>query len=164
MVFDVDHDFEGPRGPKAHLGTVNRNLSHHLGRPFNDIRPDSWVSRAHDFSSGTLAARVHMWLFIPCHRPKLGNKNKTGLGSRCSDIPAWTALSALPAFRRLDQCLIGWFAVPVLIIGGGAALLYADKGAWALLVASRPPSSLSRRCYFPLRRNSTRTQRTTTHE
>ena len=34
MVFDVDHDFEGPRGPKAHLGTVNRNLSHHLGRPF----------------------------------------------------------------------------------------------------------------------------------
>ena len=29
-----DHDFEGPRGPKAHLGTVNRNLSHHLGRPF----------------------------------------------------------------------------------------------------------------------------------
>ena len=22
MVFDVDHDFEGPRAPKAHLGTV----------------------------------------------------------------------------------------------------------------------------------------------
>ena len=21
-VFDVDHDFEGPRGPKAHLDTV----------------------------------------------------------------------------------------------------------------------------------------------
>ena len=34
IVFDVDHDFEGPRAPKAHLDTVNRNLSHHLGRPF----------------------------------------------------------------------------------------------------------------------------------
>ena len=34
VVFDVDHDFEGPRAPKAHLDTVNRNLSHHLGHPF----------------------------------------------------------------------------------------------------------------------------------
>ena len=25
VVFDVDHDFEGPRAPKAHLDTVNRN-------------------------------------------------------------------------------------------------------------------------------------------
>ena len=36
VVFDVDHDFEGPRAPRAHLDTVNRNLSHHLGRPFKD--------------------------------------------------------------------------------------------------------------------------------
>ena len=41
VVFDVDHDFEGPRAPKAHLDTVNRNLSHHLRRPFNkDARID----------------------------------------------------------------------------------------------------------------------------
>ena len=33
VVFDVDHDFEGPRAPKAHLDTVNRNLSHHLAPP-----------------------------------------------------------------------------------------------------------------------------------
>ena len=33
VVFYVDHDFEGPRAPKAHLDTVNRNLSHHLGTP-----------------------------------------------------------------------------------------------------------------------------------
>ena len=39
--------------------------------------------------------------------------------------------------------------------GGGAALLYADNGAWALLVASR------RRCYFPLRKQQTRTQDST---
>ena len=37
MVFDGDHDFEGPRAPKAHLDTVKRNLSHHLGKPFNPI-------------------------------------------------------------------------------------------------------------------------------
>ena len=35
VVFDVDHDFEGPRAPKAHLDTVNRNLLHHLAPPFN---------------------------------------------------------------------------------------------------------------------------------
>ena len=34
VVFDEDHDFEGPRAPKAHLDTVNRNLLHYLGRPF----------------------------------------------------------------------------------------------------------------------------------
>ena len=34
MVFDVDHDFEGLRAPKAHLDTVNRNLLDHLRRPF----------------------------------------------------------------------------------------------------------------------------------
>ena len=34
VVFDVDHDFEGPTAPKAHLDTVNGNESHHLGRPF----------------------------------------------------------------------------------------------------------------------------------
>ena len=33
VVFDGDHDFEGPRAPKAHLGTVNTNLTHHLSRP-----------------------------------------------------------------------------------------------------------------------------------
>ena len=33
-VFDVDHDFEGPRAPKAHLDTVNRNLLDHLVTPF----------------------------------------------------------------------------------------------------------------------------------
>ena len=35
VVFDVDHDFEGPRAPKAHPDTVLINLSHHLGTPFN---------------------------------------------------------------------------------------------------------------------------------
>ena len=34
MVFDGDHDFEGPRSPRAHLDTVLRNLSSHTGRPF----------------------------------------------------------------------------------------------------------------------------------
>ena len=34
VIFDVDHDFEGPRSPRAHLGTVLRNLSSHLRRPF----------------------------------------------------------------------------------------------------------------------------------
>ena len=33
-VFDVDHDFEGPRASKAHLDTVNTNLSHQVRRPF----------------------------------------------------------------------------------------------------------------------------------
>ena len=55
VVFDVDHDSEGPRGPKAHLGTVNRNLSHHLGRPFTAstrtqgrVSVDDWsVSAGH---------------------------------------------------------------------------------------------------------------------
>ena len=28
VVFDGDHGFEGPRAPKAHLDTVNTNLSH----------------------------------------------------------------------------------------------------------------------------------------
>ena len=28
VVFNVDRDFEGPRAPKAHLDTVNTNLSH----------------------------------------------------------------------------------------------------------------------------------------
>ena len=34
VVFDVDHDSEGPRAPKAHLNTVNTNLSHHPRPPF----------------------------------------------------------------------------------------------------------------------------------
>ena len=34
VVFDVDHDFEGPRAPKAYLDTVNTNLSHQVRRPF----------------------------------------------------------------------------------------------------------------------------------
>ena len=34
VVFDVDHDFEGHRAPKAHPDTVLTNLSHHLGTPF----------------------------------------------------------------------------------------------------------------------------------
>ena len=33
VVFDVDHDSEGPRAPKAHLDTVMTTLSSHLGRP-----------------------------------------------------------------------------------------------------------------------------------
>ena len=33
VVFDVDHDFEGPKAPKAHVDTVNRNLLDHLRRP-----------------------------------------------------------------------------------------------------------------------------------
>ena len=34
VIFDGDHDFEGPRSPSAHLDTVLRNLSSLLGRPF----------------------------------------------------------------------------------------------------------------------------------
>ena len=33
VVFDVYHDFEGPRAPKAHLDTVNTNLLDHLAPP-----------------------------------------------------------------------------------------------------------------------------------
>ena len=36
VVFDVDHDFEGPRAPKAHLDTVNTNLLDHLPPPFSE--------------------------------------------------------------------------------------------------------------------------------
>ena len=33
VIFDEDHDFEGPRAPRAHLDTVlTKNLSHHLRR------------------------------------------------------------------------------------------------------------------------------------
>ena len=41
VVFDVDHDFEGPRAPKAHLDTVNRNLLDHLRRPFIPLYMDN---------------------------------------------------------------------------------------------------------------------------
>ena len=34
VVFDVDHDSEGPRAPKAHPDAVLTNLSRRLGRPF----------------------------------------------------------------------------------------------------------------------------------
>eukprot|EP00964_Phaeocystis_antarctica_P036995 scaffold21131_cov18-Phaeocystis_antarctica.AAC.1 len=33
VSFDGDHDFEGLRSPRAHLDTVLRNLSRHLGAP-----------------------------------------------------------------------------------------------------------------------------------
>ena len=33
VIFDEDHDFEGLRSPRAHLDTVLRNLSRHLGTP-----------------------------------------------------------------------------------------------------------------------------------
>ena len=33
VIFDGDHDFEGLRSPRAHLDTVLRNLSRHLGHP-----------------------------------------------------------------------------------------------------------------------------------
>ena len=48
MVFDGDHDFEGPRDPKARLDTVNTNLLHHLGRPRSQRiaeRARSWTRR-----------------------------------------------------------------------------------------------------------------------
>ena len=41
VVFDVDHDFEGPRSPKAHLDTVLRNLSIHLGTPRTTTAQDA---------------------------------------------------------------------------------------------------------------------------
>ena len=34
VVFDVDHDSEGPRAQKAHPDAVSTNLSRRLGRPF----------------------------------------------------------------------------------------------------------------------------------
>ena len=34
VIFDEDHDFEGPRAPKAHPDTVLTNLSRRPGRPF----------------------------------------------------------------------------------------------------------------------------------
>ena len=58
MVFDVDHDFEGPRAPKAHLDTVNTNLSHHLGRPFTanfvNLVEEKWSVEVNLDGSGTL--------------------------------------------------------------------------------------------------------------
>ena len=42
MVFAVDHDFEGPRAPTAHLDTVNRNLSHDLAPPFISHAGPAW--------------------------------------------------------------------------------------------------------------------------
>ena len=33
VIFDGDQDFEGLRSPRAHLDTVLRNLSRHLGHP-----------------------------------------------------------------------------------------------------------------------------------
>ena len=33
VILDGDHDFEGLRSPRAHLETVLRNLSRHLGTP-----------------------------------------------------------------------------------------------------------------------------------
>ena len=33
MIFDVDHDFEGPRSPKAQLYAVNTNLPSHPWAP-----------------------------------------------------------------------------------------------------------------------------------
>ena len=33
VIFDGDHDFEGLRSLRAHLDTVLRNLSCHLGTP-----------------------------------------------------------------------------------------------------------------------------------
>ena len=33
VIFDEVHDFEGLRSPRAHLDTVLRNLSRHLGTP-----------------------------------------------------------------------------------------------------------------------------------
>eukprot|EP00964_Phaeocystis_antarctica_P139679 scaffold104486_cov69-Phaeocystis_antarctica.AAC.1 len=33
VIFDEDHDFEGLRSPRAHLDTLLRNLSSHLGTP-----------------------------------------------------------------------------------------------------------------------------------
>ena len=44
VVFDVDHDSEGPRAPKAHPDAVLTNLSRRLGRPF--IRKSSLVPRS----------------------------------------------------------------------------------------------------------------------
>ena len=41
VIFDGDHDFEGPRSPRAHLDTVLRNLSSHLGHPRNSQRSRS---------------------------------------------------------------------------------------------------------------------------
>ena len=34
MVFDVDHDFEGPRAPKAHLDTVKYKPVTSPGTPY----------------------------------------------------------------------------------------------------------------------------------
>ena len=53
VVFDVDHDFEGPRAPKAHLDTVNRNLLDHLRRPFISDAPS------------TVAAHQGLEAFLP---------------------------------------------------------------------------------------------------
>ena len=42
VVFDVDHDFEGPRASKAHPDAVLTNLSRRLGRPFTMLMlPDA---------------------------------------------------------------------------------------------------------------------------
>ena len=57
VVFDVDHDFEGLRAPKAHLDTVNINLSHHLarfGELYNRDQVQVGILISHLWSEGTV--------------------------------------------------------------------------------------------------------------
>ena len=54
-IFDGDHDFVGPRAPKAHLDTVNTKLSHQLGRPFTHadrLRERRYLERDETFTCG----------------------------------------------------------------------------------------------------------------
>ena len=54
VIFDVDHDFEGPRAPKAHLDTVMNKPVIPPGPPPYNVQPleshtssalqDTWLS------------------------------------------------------------------------------------------------------------------------
>eukprot|EP00964_Phaeocystis_antarctica_P035218 scaffold20094_cov24-Phaeocystis_antarctica.AAC.1 len=45
VILDDDHDFEGLRSPRAHLDTVLRNLSSHLGIPRRRTVKSTMASR-----------------------------------------------------------------------------------------------------------------------
>ena len=57
MVFDVDHDFEDPRAPKAHLDTVKYKPGESPGQALYTTRPTGSAGAEAELSS-SLALRA----------------------------------------------------------------------------------------------------------
>ena len=55
MVFDVDHDFEGPRAPKAHLDTIKEKVGSEKTPPLDMVL---CVGRTHAVS-GCVAVKLY---------------------------------------------------------------------------------------------------------